>query len=61
MKKALIQIQGISAELDQSMTVRKLRKVREKVREEKGRCEGARPYGHNGSRLEEAEILKRMS
>ena len=60
MRKALIQIQGIFAELDKSLTVRKLRKAREKVRREKGRCEGVKPYGCDDSRPEEIEILKRI-
>ena len=38
MKKALIQIQGVFAELDKSLLVKKLRKAREKVRKEKGKC-----------------------
>ena len=57
MRKALVQVQGIFGELDKSMLVKKLRKAREKIRQEKGRCEGVRPYGH----LEgEAEILKHI-
>jgi site-specific DNA recombinase len=57
MKKALIQIQGVFAELDKSLLVKKLKKARDKVRKENGRCEGPRPYG---STPEEAEILKRV-
>ena len=57
MKKALVQIQGIFAELDKSLLVKKLRKARDKVRAEKGRCEGQLPYG---STPEETEILKRV-
>jgi site-specific DNA recombinase len=57
MKKALIQIQGVFAELDKSLLVKKLRKARDRVRKENGRCEGPRPYGEIP---EEAEILKRV-
>lgn len=57
MRKALIQIQGIFAELDKSLTVKKLRKAREKVRKDRGRCEGVKPYG---STPEEAHLLKKM-
>jgi len=57
MKKALIQIQGVFAELDKSLLVKKLRKARDKVRGENGRCEGPRPYG---STPEEAELLQRI-
>jgi DNA invertase Pin-like site-specific DNA recombinase len=44
MKKALIQIQGIFAELDKSLLVRKLRKARERKREKQGKCEGRKGY-----------------
>ena len=57
MKKAMIQIQGVFAELDKSLLVKKLRKSREKIRTEKGRCEGVKPYG---TTPEEAEIKKKM-
>jgi DNA invertase Pin-like site-specific DNA recombinase len=57
MRKAMIQIQGIFAELDKSLTVKKLRKSREKIRKETGRCEGVKPYG---STPDEAEILKKI-
>ena len=55
MRKALVQIQGIFGELDKSLLVRKLRSAREKIRQEKGRCEGPKPFGT----LEgESEVLK---
>lgn len=44
MKKALIQIQGIFAELDKSLTVKKLRNARERVRQQTGKCEGRKSY-----------------
>lgn len=44
MKKAMIQMQGIFAELDKSLLVRKLRKSREKIRKEQGKCEGRKSY-----------------
>jgi len=47
MKKALVQIQGIFSELDKSLLVRKLRKSREKIRAEKGKCEGRKAYGED--------------
>lgn len=46
MKKALVQIQGIFAELDKSMIVAKLRKGRQITKAKVGRCEGRKPYGH---------------
>lgn len=44
MRRALVQIQGILAELDKNMVVAKLRKARERKRKN-GRCEGRKPYG----------------
>ncbi len=44
MRKALVQMQGIFAELDRSLLVKKIRKARERKRQETGRCEGAKPY-----------------
>lgn len=44
MRKAIVQMQGIFAELDRSLLVNKLRKARERIRAEKGRCEGRKPF-----------------
>ncbi len=46
MRRALVQIQGVFAELDKNLLVRKLQKGREARREASGRCEGRKPYGH---------------
>ena len=46
MKKAMVQIQGIFAELDKSMIVARLRTGRKIIKKEVGRCEGRKPYGH---------------
>jgi len=45
MLKAMIQVQGVFAELDKSMLVAKLRKAREAKKRKTGRCEGRKPYG----------------
>jgi len=45
MMKAMIQVQGVFGELDKSMLVAKLRKVRETKKAKTGRCEGRKPYG----------------
>lgn len=45
MKRALVQIQGIFAELDKNMLVVKLRKARQRRRTSGQRCEGRKPYG----------------
>jgi len=45
MKRALIQIQAVFAELEKSMLVKKLRIAREAKKRETGRCEGRKPFG----------------
>jgi DNA invertase Pin-like site-specific DNA recombinase len=45
MRKAMIQIQGVFAELDKSLLVRRLRKGREQKRFKLGKCEGQKAYG----------------
>lgn len=44
MRKTMVQLQGVFAELDKSLLVRKLRKAREQVREQTGKCEGRKGY-----------------
>ena len=44
MKKALVQIQGIFAELEKSLLVKKLRAARERKRKKTGKCEGRKSY-----------------
>ena len=57
MKKAMVQMQGIFAELDKSLTVKKLRKAREKIRHDTGKCEGRKSYQETE---EGAKILKEI-
>ena len=45
MREALISIQGVFAQLDKKLLVRKLRLAREAKRKTAGRCEGAKPFG----------------
>jgi DNA invertase Pin-like site-specific DNA recombinase len=44
MRKAMVQVQGVFAELDKSLLVKKLRLARERVREAHGKCEGRKTY-----------------
>ena len=44
MQKAMVQMQGIFAELDKSLLVKKLRNGRAKRREKYGKCEGRKSY-----------------
>ena len=60
MRKALVQIQGVFAELDKSLLVRKLRKGREATRAAKGRCEGNKPYGHYDGETEGLERIRAL-
>ena len=57
MKKAMVQMQGIFAELEKAQLVRKLAKARIQKRQETGRCEGRKPYG---DRLGEQEVIERI-
>ena len=55
MLKALITIQGVFSELDKDLTVRRLRKARELIREKTGKCEGKKPFGY---REHEKPVIK---
>lgn len=58
MKKALIQIQGIFAELEKNLLVKKLRNAREKARADRGKCEGRKGYSEKAPEL--IEEIKRL-
>jgi len=59
MKKAMIQMQGIFAELDKSLLVKKLRLARERKRKE-GKCEGRKSYTEtNPEVIREIKRLRR--
>jgi DNA invertase Pin-like site-specific DNA recombinase len=60
LKKALIQMQGIFAELDKSLLVKKLRKGRERKKKLEGWKEGPIPYGSKQAPAGEQLNLKRM-
>jgi DNA invertase Pin-like site-specific DNA recombinase len=57
MRRALVQIQGIFAELEKNMLVVKLKKARERKRKTTGKCEGTVPFG---GKPEEVEALERI-
>ena len=58
MRKALVQMQAVFSELEKNLLVRKLRHAREKVRKEKGKCEGARAFGEDSP--EEREVIRKI-
>ncbi len=57
MRKALVQIQGIFAELEKNLLVKKLRRAREQVRSERGKCEGRKGYAESE---QHQQLLKRI-
>lgn len=60
MKKALIQMQGIFAELEKNLLVKKLRKARERKRESEGKCEGRKSYAEAAPEvIQEIKRLRR--
>jgi site-specific DNA recombinase len=57
MVRAMVQIQGVFAELDKRLTVAKLAKARQLKRRRCGACEGRKPFG---TRPGEADTLARL-
>jgi DNA invertase Pin-like site-specific DNA recombinase len=45
MRRAMVQIQGVFAELDKNMTVAKLRRARQRKKAKTGQCEGRKVFG----------------
>lgn len=60
MKKAMVQMQGIFAELDKSLLVKKLRKSREQIRRAKGKCEGRKGYKDTEKGTEILREIRRL-
>lgn len=58
MRKAIRQIIGVIAELDKTVTVRRLKVSRDRKRILKGRCEGILPYGYCMHEREVQKFLK---
>ncbi len=57
MAKAMLQMQGVFAELDKSLLVKKLKKGRQAKRQKTGSCEGRKPFG---VRPGESDTIARM-
>jgi site-specific DNA recombinase len=60
MRLAMVQMQGVFHQLDKSMTVRKLRKAREKKRVETGKCEGRLFFGERPGEVETLARIKEL-
>jgi len=61
MKRALIQIQGVFAELDKRQLSLRLYKGRRKKREEENWKEGPKPYGQHPDHPKEKETLRKIA
>ncbi len=59
MREAMVLMQGVFAQVDRKMTVRKLRAARDRKREAEGRCEGVKPYGTMPGEDEAMAIIRR--
>ncbi|MFA6244465.1 MAG: recombinase family protein, partial [Candidatus Hydrogenedentales bacterium] len=57
MMRAMVQIQGVFAELDKSLLVQKLKRARALKRKRTGRCEGRKKFGEHPG---EMDTLARM-
>lgn len=60
MRRAMVQMQGIFSELDKNLLVRKLRKGRQKRREETGKCEGRPFFGQKPGEVETLARIKEL-
>lgn len=58
MKKAMIQIQGVFAELEKNLLVKKLKAARQSTKEKEGKCEGRKTIKESNPKL--VEILKSL-
>jgi DNA invertase Pin-like site-specific DNA recombinase len=60
MKKALVQIQGVFAELEKSLLVKKLKAARDRKRDADGKCEGRKSYKEIAPHIiKEISLLRR--
>ncbi len=46
MRRFVVQLQGLLSELEKNLLVQKLKRGRQAKRDETGRCEGRKPFGH---------------
>lgn len=60
MKKALVQIQGVFAELEKGLLVKKLRTSRDRIKAEKGKCEGRKAPQETEQGQEILKTIKKL-
>jgi len=61
MRKAMVQMQGVFAELEKNLLVRKLKNARKLKRAAAGRCEGRKPFGSHPGELRTLARIKELS
>jgi len=61
MKAALVQMQGIFAELEKKMLVAKLARSRKIIRERTGKCEGPKPFGEKPGEAETLAFILKLA
>jgi DNA invertase Pin-like site-specific DNA recombinase len=60
MKKALIQMQAVFAELEKNTLIRKLRAARVRARQEKGSCEGRKAFGERDGESVTMDLIRSL-
>lgn len=60
MAKALLSIQGVFAQAEKELLVRRMKKARDDIRARDGRCEGVRPFGMDPDRPEEQAVVREI-
>jgi DNA invertase Pin-like site-specific DNA recombinase len=60
MKKALIQMQAVFAELEKNTLIRKLRAARVRARQEKGICEGRKAFGEREGESATVDLIRSL-
>ena len=60
MLRALVQIQGVFAELEKNLLVQKLSRARAQKRRDEGRCEGRKPFGFREGESEVLEHIRQL-
>ena len=60
MKKALIQMQAVFAELEKNTLIRKLKAARVRAKQEKGTCEGRKAFGEREGESATLELIRSL-
>ena len=60
MLRALVEIQGVFAELEKNLLVQKLARARAQKRRDEGRCEGRKPFGFREGEPDVLEHIRKL-